>query len=484
MLALKAFRDKAKGTADLLNFAALVDDGLVLGKDGSLLAGWFFRGPDSQSATADELNYTTSRINAALARLGTGFALWIDAVRLPAARYPAKETSYFPDAVTAAIEAERRAQFLAEGAHYESEYALLLMYTPPLRRQTKIADLIYDDDPEAQPQSPGERQMAHFKRVLADLEDGLADILKLCRMKSYRVVHRDGRVPLQDELVNYLHFCVTGHLEPLNIPPCTMYLDAWLGMEELCGGDTPKMGESFIAAVAIEGFPPQSYPNILAGLESLAIPYRFSSRFIPLDPHEAVEALSAYRRKWRQWMRGFWQQVFRTEGGLINEDAALMARETEAAITDASSNLVAFGYYTPVIILRGEAREPLLDQARLIARAASRRLRHTGGDGQYARGLSRLDPRSCTPQCPAALDPQPQSCRPDAGRFHLAGAGRLSLAAVSAFIAAAAPCRHNRVDAFPSQSACLGCRPYADLRPDRGRQIDAPGVAGRSVPPL
>ena len=76
MLNLKQFRDRAKGTADLLNYAALVDDGLVLCKDGSLLGGFLYRGPDTASATPSELNYTTGRINAALARLGTGYALW------------------------------------------------------------------------------------------------------------------------------------------------------------------------------------------------------------------------------------------------------------------------------------------------------------------------------------------------------------------------------------------------------------------------
>jgi hypothetical protein len=44
-----------------------------------------------------------------------------------------------------------------------------------------------------------------------------------------------------------------------------------------------------------------------------------------------------------------------------------MARQSEDAITDANSALVAFGYYTPVIVLRGESAKTVLDQARLIA---------------------------------------------------------------------------------------------------------------------
>lgn len=40
MLKLKPFRSTIAGLPDLLNFAALIDEGIILGKDGSLLAGF------------------------------------------------------------------------------------------------------------------------------------------------------------------------------------------------------------------------------------------------------------------------------------------------------------------------------------------------------------------------------------------------------------------------------------------------------------
>ena len=46
--------------------------------------------------------------------------------------------------------------------------------------------------------------------------------------------------------------------------------------------------------------------------------------------------------------------------------------EAEHAITDASSNLVVFGYYTPVLILMGESRETIQDEARIISRELRR----------------------------------------------------------------------------------------------------------------
>jgi type IV secretion system protein VirB4 len=373
MLALKHFRDKAKGVADLLNYAALIDEGVVLCKDGALLGGFFFRGPDTASATAEARNYLTARVNAALARLGSGYALWVEAVRLPSASYPEPSRSFFPDPVTRAIDEERRRQFLAEGAHFESEHALLLMYTPPLRRTSRIAELVYDDgDASAAPKATGDVQIAQFKRALSDLEDGLGDVLNLRRMASFTVPRKNGRPFLQDELINFLQFCVTGVLSPIAIPPCAMYLDALLGGEELYVGDTPRIGDLTLSVLAIEGFPHESFPGLLDRLDGLSIAYRFSTRFIALDSHEALSELRAYRRKWRQWMRGFWSQVFKTSGGMVNEDASLMARQTEDAITDAQSGLLSFGYYTPVIVVMGKSREEVLENARAIQRELRR----------------------------------------------------------------------------------------------------------------
>ncbi len=266
------------------------------------------------------------------------------------------------------IDDERRAQFMEEGAHFETEHALIVMYTPPLRRQTRILDFIYDDDRREDAIPPSERQVDGFRRALADIEDTLTGSLRLRRMGGFEMTDSFGRPHLQDELVNYLQFCLTGELTGLNIPPCAMYLDAVIGGYELWPGDTPKIGERFITCLAIEGFPHESFPLMLSVLDDVPVAYRFSTRFVPLDLMGAVGELSRYRRKWTQLKRGFWTQLFRTQGGPVNEDAVLMAQETEHALSEASSALVTFGYYTPVIVLMGEDRAVLADQARMIAR--------------------------------------------------------------------------------------------------------------------
>ena len=58
------------GLADLLNYAAVVDDGVIVGKNGALMAAWLYQGDDSASSTDEQREIVSYRINQALAGLG------------------------------------------------------------------------------------------------------------------------------------------------------------------------------------------------------------------------------------------------------------------------------------------------------------------------------------------------------------------------------------------------------------------------------
>src|SRR2546430_10382107 len=72
------------GLADLVNWAFLVDDGVVLQKDGSLLAGWRYHGPDLAAATPEELDASSRHVNDALLPFTDAWMFHVDAIRRPA----------------------------------------------------------------------------------------------------------------------------------------------------------------------------------------------------------------------------------------------------------------------------------------------------------------------------------------------------------------------------------------------------------------
>src|SRR5215468_9771222 len=121
MMNLTEYRRRAQSLADFLPWAALIEQGVILNKDGSLQRTAGFRGPDLDSATPAELVAVTARLKHALRRLGSGWAIFVEAQRLPANDYP---LSHFPDHASRLVDAERRAQFEEEGGHFESRYYL------------------------------------------------------------------------------------------------------------------------------------------------------------------------------------------------------------------------------------------------------------------------------------------------------------------------------------------------------------------------
>ena len=74
-------------------------------------------------------------------RLGSGWAIFVEAQRQPANRYP---ESRFPDAASALVDAERRAQFEEEGAHFESRYFLTLLWLPPAEDAARAEAWLYE----------------------------------------------------------------------------------------------------------------------------------------------------------------------------------------------------------------------------------------------------------------------------------------------------------------------------------------------------
>jgi type IV secretory pathway VirB4 component len=141
MMNLAEYRRSNTRLADFLPWAALVGEGVVLNKDGSFQRTARFRGPDLDSAVSAELVAVAGRLNSALRRLGSGWVVFVEAQRHSASRYPA---STFPDAASALVDAERRAQFEEAGAHYESSYFLTFLYLPPAQDAARAERFLYE----------------------------------------------------------------------------------------------------------------------------------------------------------------------------------------------------------------------------------------------------------------------------------------------------------------------------------------------------
>lgn len=372
-LRLERHRARDAGLADLLNYAAMVDDGVIVGKNGAFMAAWLYRGEDNASSTDAQREMVSFRLNQALAGLGSGWMVHVDAVRRPAPGYPATGRSPFPDAVSAAIDEERRRLFEGLGTMYEGYFVLTLTWFPPLLAQRKFVELMFEDDAIAPDHKARTRGLiTQFTREITAIENRLSAAVTLTRLRGQQTLNEEGSTVTQDAFLAWLQCCITGRHHPVLLPRNPMYLDAVIGAQELWGGVVPKIGRHFIQVVAIEGFPLESTPGLLTALGELPCEYRWSSRFIFMDPHEALRHLERYRKKWRQKVRGFFDQVFNTHTGPVDQDALSMVGDAEAAMAELNSGRVAQGYYTSVVVLMDEDRGRLEQSARVIEKAINR----------------------------------------------------------------------------------------------------------------
>src|SRR5258706_7593012 len=141
MMNLREYRRSSTQLVDFLPWAALVDEGIVVNKDGSFQRRAKFRGPDLDSAVPAELVGVAGRLNNALRRLGSGWAVFVEAQRCPANKYP---EGHFPDVASALVDVERRAQFEEEGALFEASYLLTFHYLPPPEEARRAERFLYE----------------------------------------------------------------------------------------------------------------------------------------------------------------------------------------------------------------------------------------------------------------------------------------------------------------------------------------------------
>jgi type IV secretion system protein VirB4 len=266
MMNLAEYRHRSQSLADFLPWAALVAEGVILNKDGSFQRTARFRGPDLDSATPAELVAITGRLNNALRRLGSGWAIFIEAQRLPANHYP---DSDFPDAASRLVDAERRAQFEEESSHFESRYFLTLVWLPPAEDAARAEAWLYEGRA---------RDGADWRAALAGFVDRTGRVLALI----------EGFMPeaewLDDpETLTYLHSCISTRRQRVRVPETPMHLDAILVDEELTGGLEPQLGSAHLRTLTIMGFPSRTWPGLLDDLNRLAFPYRWSTRAICMD---------------------------------------------------------------------------------------------------------------------------------------------------------------------------------------------------------
>src|SRR5580700_4300439 len=354
MMNLAEYRRAATQLADFLPWAALVDEGVVLNKDGSFQRTAKFRGPDLDSAVPAELVGVAGRLNNAFRRLGSGWAVFVEAQRHAAGRYPEGQ---FPDVASALVDLERREEFEEEGAHYEASYFLTFLYLPPAEDAARAERFLY----EGRDRNEG----ADAREILRGYIDRTDRVLQLVEGFMPEIRWLDDT-----QTLTYLHSTVSTNRQRVRLPEIPMYLDALLADQPLTGGLEPSLGEKHLRVLTLVGFPTATTPGILDELNRLAFAYRWSTRAIMLDKTDATRLLVKIRRQWfakRKSIAAILKEVMTNEASaLVDTDAHNKALDADAALQELGSDLIGEAYVTATVTVWDEDAGAADEKLRLV----------------------------------------------------------------------------------------------------------------------
>jgi type IV secretion system protein VirB4 len=228
--------------------------------------------------------------------------------------------------------------------HLQSEYFLTLVWLPPTDNSKKVGKAFIENSKEQQSHINRWQDVEFFEKQTQNLYQELRSIFNECRLLA------------SDEFLGYLHSTVsTNKLKKFKTPEIPMYLDCLIPDMPLLGGLEPKLGDQHMRIASIRFTPGEMMPAILDALNNLSIEYRFTHRWIPLDPQESTKMLDKHRDRWFDKRKSFMDTIRETMGwGVaqkIDKDADQKVAETEDSLFMSKSGMVSHGYYTGTIVI-------------------------------------------------------------------------------------------------------------------------------------
>ena len=382
MLGLSPYAHTPSRLEDFLPWGFLVAPGVILNKDGSFQTSARFRGPDVRSSTPEELVSFSARANNVFKRLGSGWAVYIEAERREIRDYP---TGAFPDPASRLMDAERAAQFEEAGSQFESVHHITLQWAPPPDSTRRASAFFFDidkTDDDGNPAPKGaratraaaseeaERRIArealeHFEQT-ANWAFGLFEDLTV-------EFERLG----DDATLTYLKRTISPKAQRVRAPASAAFLDGLLCDAPLTGGQAPMLGDKHLRVLTIKGFPPMTAPGVLDELNALGIGYRWMTRFLCMDRTESERELIKWRRLWfskHKSLAALLKEVLMKEQAtLSNPDALVKTAEVDVALQELGAEAIGFGYLTVTLVVLGDTAREADDKLRLAERVINAR---------------------------------------------------------------------------------------------------------------
>lgn len=350
---------RERALADTLPWALLVDEGVILLKDATLLGGFIIRGHDLGSAPASALNQAANTVRELIGQLPSGWSLEINIHRTARRSYPCSAQSAFPSEVLAKVDMEREHHFTLPGSYYQTRHTLLFSFTPPRESVRKVEGVF------VRGQTASENYAAlidGFQQAMEELQGFLSPSFEVRRMND-------------TDITTECHQCLSGDAEP--VKPDGGYLNYALASGDLLPGFIPRYRNQHLYLVSITSFGPSVVVASGDFFNTLRDDVRWHMRYLPLSRSDAESRIRGIQKNWfskRQGLRAFMPGGEKSEAVMEDPHAVAMQAETAEAQAEVAGGQARFGFLSNVVVVR----DADLQRGKARATALVQRARETG----------------------------------------------------------------------------------------------------------
>lgn len=338
------FFQKERGLDSYFPYVGFVEEGIMFLKNKGFASTFEIRGKDLSSSTNYELSNVSRIINSSLMQLGDGWMAHIDTIRDESKYYPSENECFFKDKITKAIDISRRQIFQSNEMCFENKYYLTLTFVPMTLNKNSF---LFGEEKSTK------KNNTELDILLVKYGESINKFLNIFSNELF------VKKLSSEEMLVYLHKCITGKKHKISMPVIPMYLDHLLASEDLYGGIKPKIGKKNIRVIAIKSLPSYLHTGFLDVLNNLPFSFRFSSRFIFLDQATSRKKIEKIRKDWDQAKHTVQSMINDKIGSMqstsfANNDAIEMSFDADNAVRLNQSQQLGYGCYTASIVLMEE----------------------------------------------------------------------------------------------------------------------------------
>ncbi len=376
------FDSRSRGLSEILPWLVQIRPGLVLNKDGGLLACFFLRGMNVEGCDEVAIDRGAEAFEQALRSLDHRFTLWSTVLRRESRDYP---QGTFSNPGSAAIDALHRQEMMSR-KHFSNRHFVSVLFSLDEARDGFFGMLA---------QASGEAEGSLFRRLWGTASNQLFHAnafrhdervlqKRITRFEELLSQWQGGLQALGPErlegatLTGFLHE-MTSPATYRTEPPAVVregYLDTALGEDRVVvqgdhlrfeGVEKPR----YAAALAVKGWPSATYPGMLDAALTSPTELTLSQVFRFVDQDAAkryIKNVQRFHLNLQKSLFSYVREAVSGEESVVRDTGrAVSAEDARHALTDIVAARRVFGYHNLTVLVFSDDLDTLDEASGRVA---------------------------------------------------------------------------------------------------------------------